>query len=73
MLPPSTQGFLMALLVLVAMTLGAMAIAVFSRTADAELSKTVISGGMDLCKVLVGAFAGSLAIRSKTSNRPTTE
>jgi len=64
--PPATQAFIVALSILAFMSLTLGCIASFGPDKSSEALKPIISGGIDLIKVLVGAFAGSLTGKGKT-------
>ena len=58
--PSATQAFVAAVIIL------ALTCLVASFAPDKEATRPIITGGMDLLKVLVGAFAGSLTGKGKT-------
>jgi hypothetical protein len=66
-LPPATQAFLVALGILAIMALAAAFAGIRADQAGKEFIKPVINASVDLCKVLVGAFAGSLTGRRAVS------
>jgi hypothetical protein len=66
-LPPATQAFLVALGILAIMALAAAFAGIRADQSGKEFIKPVINTSVDLCKVLVGAFAGSLTGRRAVS------
>jgi hypothetical protein len=62
-LPAATQAFLVALGTLAVLLLGITVAMVFGSEQSRASIKPITDGVIDLCKVLVGAFAGSLTGR----------
>ena len=67
-LPSATQAFLVALGVLGLMALVSAFFGAHSDDKSSDFIRPVVNGSMDLCKVLVGAFAGSLTGRRAMSD-----